>query len=258
MIRDVAPYKLEDHLIDLGRKEFKGKPKEISFTPNKPANALINDIQRHPHAYVLGCIADRQVKSEVAWEIPYKISQKLGGFGFHILTGLKARELRSLVRAAGHRFWNNISKSFYAGIKRIEKEYHGDASRIWADRPSSAELVYRFLEFNGIGPKIATMAANILSRDFKIILSDYYSIDISVDRHIQMVFKRLKFVPMDASPNQIIYRARAIHPEHPGLLDYACFKIGKTWCKPNKPDCLHCEISRMCPTFQGGKIPADG
>ena len=43
-------------------------------------------------------------------------------------------------------------------------------------------MVYRFLEFNGVGPKIASMAANILAREFKIPFADYFSIDISAER----------------------------------------------------------------------------
>src|SRR5690554_7296394 len=62
--------------------------------------------------------------------------------------------------------------------------------RSWRGNPSSAAVVYRFLQFDGVGPKIATMATNILARDFKIPMSDYYSVDISTDVHILRVLRR--------------------------------------------------------------------
>ena len=37
------------------------------------------------------------------------------------------------------------------------------------------------------------MATNILARQFKIPMSDYYSVDISLDVHIQRVLKRLGY-----------------------------------------------------------------
>ncbi|RMF00953.1 MAG: iron-sulfur cluster loop, partial [Alphaproteobacteria bacterium] len=98
--------------------------------------------------------------------------------------------------------------------------------------PSSAMVVYRFLEFSGVGPKIATMAANILARSFKIPMADYYSIDISADVHVKRVFERLGLVDADPSVDQVIYRARSLNPEFPGLLDYPCWDIGRKWCKP--------------------------
>jgi endonuclease III len=87
-----------------------------------------------------------------------------------------------------------MSSLFHAGIQRIANNYATNAARIWEDTPSSAEVVYRFLEFDGIGPKIATMATNILARDFKIELADHFSIDISADRQCVASFPALDYV----------------------------------------------------------------
>jgi endonuclease III len=84
-----------------------------------------------------------------------------------------------------------VGRSIHDALGIIADKYHGDAGRIWAGTPSSADVVYRFLELPGVGVKIATMAANILARELKVPFSDYYSIDISPDRHVRRVFARL-------------------------------------------------------------------
>ena len=93
-----------------------------------------------------------------------------------------------------------MSQGIHDALRHIADKYEGSAENIWSGCPSSASLVYRFLEFKGIGPKIATMAANGLVCHFKILVSDHFSIDISPDRHVLRVFKRLGLVPPEPSP----------------------------------------------------------
>lgn len=107
-------------------------------------------------------------------------------------------------------------------------------------------MVYRFLQFEGVGIKIATMAANILAREFKISFSDYYSIDILPDVHIFRVIRRSGLVSRNANAESIIYKARELNPEFPGIIDSSCWEIGRTWCRPKNPNCEECIIRTIC------------
>ncbi len=147
-----------------------------------------------------------------------------------------------------HRFPERMSGNLYEAIHLINEVYAGDASNIWRGKPSSAEVVYRFLEFQGVGPKIATMATNILARSFKVPLSDYYSVDVSADVHVRRVFYRLGLVNQDATIEEVIYRARSLHAEFPGLLDLPAWDIGREWCRPEVTLCSRCYMQEACPT----------
>jgi endonuclease-3 len=241
---------IAERLIEHGRKLFHAPIKPVQFTNDPAADVLINDLHAHPHAFVLACIMDRQVKAEIAWRISYRFSQKLGGFSIEILSQLSLADVTRLMSDPEplHRFVEIMSGCFHSGVRRIKRVHAGDASRIWSAKPSSAEVVYRFLEFDGVGPKIAAMAANILAREFKIPLSDYSSIDISADVHIRRVFARLQLCPPDASVEQIIYKAKALHPEFPGLMDLPIWELGRNWCKPKKPNCQECYMNDLCPS----------
>lgn len=247
---------IRDRLVNHGRQILNAKQGTAKFTDVPAADALICDLDTRPHAFVLACVMDRQIKAEKAWLIPYRLSlrdSKLAGFSMAALGELSLDEVRSLMSHPEplHHFIEKMSKAFYSAIQRIKEKYGGDASRIWRGRPSSAEVVGRFLEFDGIGPKIANMAANILVRGFKIQFADYASIDISVDVHVRRVFARLGLSESNASIQQIIYRARALHPEFPGIMDSSCWKIGRNWCKPGKPECSNCYMKDLCPTAKG-------
>lgn len=220
---------IRDRLVEHGETLFHAPKQPIQFTKDPLADGLLNDLDHHPHAFVLACVMDRQLKTERAWLIPYRISEKIGGFSMDILSTLSQGDVNRLMREPEplHRFVETMANHLYLAIQRIKNKYKGDASLIWADKPSSAEVVYRFLKFDGVGPKIASMAANILAREFKLPFSDYYSIDTSAYVHVRRVFARLGLCRADVTVEQVIYKARALYPEFPGMMDLPCREIGR-------------------------------
>lgn len=249
-IRSSSDVTAVEIMIQRGKTLFEDARKPVAFTKDADINAFLNDIERYPHAFVLGCVMDRQIPSERAWAIPYRMYKKLGDFSMPSLLSLPKARVRQLMTKPEplHRFVEIMSSHFFDAVHLIQRRYSGDASKIWSDKPTSAELVYRFLEFEGVGPKIANMAANGLAREFKIPLADYYSIDISADTHVKRVFWRLGLTDKDATVEQIVYRARSLCPDFPGLLDYSAWEVGKKWCDSAIPKCEECYLSSSCPS----------
>jgi len=242
--------KIAHILVEQGEQLFRAERVPTKFTGDPCADSLLNDLEHYPHAFVVACVTDRQVRAEKAWLIPHLLSQRLGGFAFDFLHAQSLERIRQAFREPPplHRFPDDMSHNVYLAIHRIANTYNGNAARIWLDEPPSAEVVLRFLAFRGIGPKIATMAANILARDFKIRFADYYSVDVSVDVHLRRVFTRLGLITEDASVEEVVYRARALHPSFPGLLDLPAWEIGRKWCRPKEPQCIDCYMRGVCPT----------
>ncbi len=220
----------------------------INYAGHEQADQLIADLQQYPHAFVLAALVDRQVKSQVAWMLPWELKNRLGTFDFGTLASLSLARLKHILRHPKplHRFPARMAGVLCAAIRRIATNYRGYAANIWNDRPSSAALVLRFYEFQGAGPKIATMAANLLVRDFRIPLSDYSSLDVSVDVHVRRVFYRLGFIPRDADRYYVVLRARELSPEYPGVFDKILWDLGRTVCRPRRPRCSQCPWVSDC------------
>jgi len=239
-----------DELRRRGRALQTAPRDPIAFAKDPRADELLNDLDRHPHAFVLACLMDRQYPAYKCWRIPALIRHELGTFEITELARQSDGTFKRLFAGPPplHRLKEEMAEIFAAGVARIVSAYEGDAAGIWRGCPPSAAVVRRFLEFRGAGPKIATMAANLLVRHFKIPLSDLYSIDISADVHVRRTLTRLNIVRQQARQEEIIYTARELHPEYPGIFDLAAWHIGHDWCHPQRPDCDHCYMARCCPS----------
>ena len=241
-------------LVKIAKKHYEEKDGALKFTDDSNVNALINDLENNPHAFVLGCVMDKQIAAPRAWSIPYKISKEFGTFDIDFLASVPKDKYKKIFNEGKyHRFNDQCAGFFYDAIHKIKKDYDGDASKIWSDNPTSNEVVKRFREFKGVGPSISTMAANILAREFKIPMSDYSSIDVSPDIHITRVMGRV-FFGGEVSQEEILNKAREINPEFPGIIDLACRFIGIDYCRPNDPKCYQCPLLKECKYNSGTPV----
>ncbi|MDE0358747.1 MAG: iron-sulfur cluster loop [Gammaproteobacteria bacterium] len=235
--------------------ERKGGVSGIRVEP--AARALVNDLDGHPHAFVVACIADRQTKADIAWNLPHAIRERAGDFEFDTLRQLQESEWAAVLASSGHRLATKMERRLPAAIRHIRDRYGGDASRIWRHGSSGAAVARRFLAFDGVGPKIANMAVNILIRDFGVALATPMP-DIAVDTHVLRVFERLGLLDrlehselrstQGKQQHRLQLRARELNPEWPGELDWPAWRVGSTWCHARRPPkCDQCYMGSVCP-----------
>jgi endonuclease III len=68
------------------------------------------------------------------------------------------------------------------------------------------------------------------------------------DIHVNRVFQRLGLIAEDQGSDILIYKARELHPEYPGIFDLSYWEIGRNWCRPNNPNCSECLMKDVCPS----------
>jgi hypothetical protein len=107
---------IRDRLVEHGQTLFRAPKQLIQFTRDTKADALLNDLTNHPHAFVLACVMDRQIKAEKAWLIPYRISEKLGGFSMATLSALSRVDVKRLMTEPEplHRFVDMMADHFHS------------------------------------------------------------------------------------------------------------------------------------------------
>ena len=220
----------------------------------KNADMLVRNIEEYPHAYVLACLMDTGVDADIAWCIPYRVYIELGSFKIEDLSKVEQQEYINMFSGVKkwHRYPASKAKYFYHAVQKIvNTEFiDGDATRIWANKPSSYNVISRFMDFKGCGFKVANMATNILYRYFGVEFSDYSFIDIAPDAHTMRVFQRLGLTPyvtdLDIARIYTILKARELNPDFPGIVDNICWAVGREYCHPRNPKCDSCKFNEFC------------
>jgi hypothetical protein len=236
-------------LVRSGTESLHAERTPIKFSPKARVNEVLNDIERHPHLFVLGVQMDRGIESALAWEVPFRVSEELELKSLEF-DAFRTPSIEALVKVfigtGLHRYPAKMARIFYNTLEHIGQTYDGDARRIWNDRPSSATLIKRFLQFDGMVLRMAAKAANSLYRDFKVELSDASSLDVAPEYFVRRIFQRTGFISRHSSDEELIYLARELHLRYPGVFDKPCIELTRAVCWPERPQCRECQLNRAC------------
>lgn len=233
--------KIRDKLIEYSKNITKE-------TIEKDAKGQIKDPNKYSLEFLFGVILDQGIKYEKAWSSPNELKNRLGELNVEKIASMNEKELEEVMfkKPALHRF-RYMAKRLIEASKLVLDKYEGDALNIWKKPVSAKELESRFREFKQIGQKKASMAVNILVRDFNIQISgDKSGIDVSNDVNLRRVFHRTGLIKGN-SEEELINAAKKLNPEYPGELDYPAWDIGRRWCHENDPNCKECPLNEACP-----------
>ena len=111
-------------LIEKSNDMFNENKAIVHLVDDKEQNEFLNDLKNYPHAFVLACLMDRQIKAERAWAIPYKIYKEIETFDINRLEE-KGKEYykRLFNKNKFHKYNNVMAEIFYNGVCHIINKY---------------------------------------------------------------------------------------------------------------------------------------
>lgn len=241
-------------LVNFGKKvSVQSLKEENYFTPDKKADAFI---WNNPLAYLLAVLVDQSVKAEFAWAVPYRLKQRLGFWNVKKIASIDDKKIIKIfdTKPKLHRFPTTMALRVKKACQKVIDDFEGKAQNVWLGDYTSKQIHDNFESFLGIGQKKASMATNILVRDFNVPVKDYKDIDVSYDIHIRRVFLRSGLANKDEMET-ILNAARKLNPEYPGIIDLPSWYIGKFFCRPIEPLCKACPIRKVCPKKLNIEVP---
>jgi len=215
-----------------------------SFTDVPDADALV---KQSPEAFLLGVLFTQGMPAERAWAGPWLLRQRLGHLDLARLAAERSVVDEAFCRSpALHRFKHTIAGWVSDAAERLVACYGGDATQVWPDGSTVAEVSERLAAFRGIGRKKAAMTVEILIRHFGVDLAGVEDGTVAYDVHVRRVFLRSGLVDLD-TPDAVAAAAKRAYPASPGTLDLPAWLVGRDWCRPRGPRCDECRLGAVCP-----------
>jgi uncharacterized HhH-GPD family protein len=145
----------------------KTRPDKLHFTGDDEADELLAS---EPLALLIGFVLDQQVSVQKAFSGPLEIKRRIGSLDAAEIAGMDPGELDRAFREkpALHRYPGTMAERTQALCAAIASEYGGDASRVWEEAETGADLERRLLDLPGIGPMKARSLIAILGKRYGI------------------------------------------------------------------------------------------
>jgi len=142
-------------------------PPRLEWTEDPAADRLIAE---DPLALLIGFCLDQQVPIEHAFLGPLRIRERLGTLDAGRLATLDPDAFAAAFRTppAIHRFPVSMAERVQGLCRIVVEDYGGDASRLWREAGTAAELHRRLTALPGFGPLKGRIVIGVLGRHFGV------------------------------------------------------------------------------------------
>ncbi|MGW8883432.1 HhH-GPD-type base excision DNA repair protein [Streptomyces sp. NPDC055749] len=150
-------------------KSNDGKDVTLRIAQQPEADELLG---RSALAALVGMLLDQQVPMEWAFTGPYTLAQRMGGddLDAHEIAAHDPDAFTALFteKPALHRYPGSMAKRVQQLCQFLVAEYGGEASAVWADVPTGAELLERLNALPGFGTQKAQIFLALLGKQFGV------------------------------------------------------------------------------------------
>ena len=139
----------------------------LGWTDDDEANRLVAE---DPLALLIGFCLDQQFPIEQAFLGPLRIREQLGTLDAVRLAATDPDAFVAAFRTppAVHRFPASMAGRVQGLCRLVAESYGGDASRLWREAGTAAELHRRLSALPGFGPLKARIVTGVLARHFGV------------------------------------------------------------------------------------------
>ncbi|MFD3656250.1 HhH-GPD-type base excision DNA repair protein [Streptomyces sp. NPDC058620] len=150
-------------------KSDNGKDVTLRIAQQPEADELLG---RSALAALVGMLLDQQVPMEWAFTGPYTLAQRMGGddLDAHEIAAHDPDAFTALFteKPALHRYPGSMAKRVQQLCQYLVEEYDGEASAVWADAATGAELLERLNALPGFGTQKAQIFLALLGKQFGV------------------------------------------------------------------------------------------
>jgi len=139
----------------------------IHITGEDAADQVLSD---NPFALLVGMMLDQQYPMEHAFRGPWKVLERFGTLDPAAIAAAEPESFAALCAQppAIHRFPGSMAARLQEIARIVEKEYAGDASRLWTEATTGAELLKRVQALPGFGKQKAQIFVALLAKQLGV------------------------------------------------------------------------------------------
>jgi uncharacterized HhH-GPD family protein len=142
-------------------------PASLPFTGDQEADALL---AADPLALLIGFALDQQVTVQKAFAGPLELRRRIGTLEAAAVAAMDPEVLQAAFRErpALHRFPGAMATRVQELCAVVDRDFGGDAARVWTEAHDGADLEVRLRALPGIGEMKAKTLVGLLAKRFGV------------------------------------------------------------------------------------------